>query len=281
MLRALAIALLCGAAIVGGDMVFRTSLLSGLRPIILTPAEQAVVDPPVRVSWEGPQRMRVFLSNAGEQPRDLGLQESPAELGTDLFPRDGGYQVELRAVRLGTWIHVQRWFQVHAAPAPEPPQNREPRAPDAKELLNALDAARMARDRAHERTRFLSEENAALRDESARLTKQLEALYKTQEEDAEHTTDLEKHLQQLGDENRVLADENSALRLRLSGVIPCTVWGYYSYPRSEMIPATRRVLSVSDARGQVFRGQPECEFVRRADPTAASICFCVGNSWGG
>jgi hypothetical protein len=281
MLRVLAIALLCGAAIVGGDMVFRASLLSRLRPIILTPAEQAVVDPPVRVSWEGPQRMRVFLSNAGEAPRDLGLQEAPVELGTDLFPRDGGYQVELRAERLGTWIHARRWFQVHAAPAPAPPQNREPRAPDAKELLNALDAARMARDRAHERTKFLSEENAALRDESARLTKQLEALYKTQEEDAEHTTDLEKRLQQLGDDNRALTDENSALRLRLSSVIPCTVWGYYSYPRPQMIPATRRMLSVSDARGQVFRGQQECEFVRRSDATAASICFCVGNSWGG
>jgi len=88
-------------------------------------------------------------------------------------------------------------------------------------------------------------------------------------------------LSQLAEENRALAEENGALRLRLGSVIPCTVWGYYSYPRPQTIPVTRRTLLVSDARGQIFRVQPDCETLRRADPTAASICFCVGNSWGG
>ena len=86
---------------------------------------------------------------------------------------------------------------------------------------------------------------------------------------------------QLAEENRSLADENAALRLRLSAVNPCTVWGYYSYPRPQTIPVTRRTLMVSDTRGQIFRAQIECETLRRSDPTAVSICFCVGNSFGG
>ena len=281
MIRALATALLCGAAIIGGDVLFRASLLSQLRPIILTPGQQALVDPPVGVSWEGPQRMRVFLSNAGEEPRDLGIQESPFQLAADLFPRAGGYQLELRAVQLGTWIRASRWFQVQAAPAAPRPTDHEPRTPDVKDLLTALDAARTAWDRAHERTKFLSEENATLRGESARVTQQLEALYKTQEEDAERVTDLERRLRELADENRALSDENAAIRLRLNSVIPCSVWGYYSYPRVQIVPVTHPMLTVTDIRGQVFRGQPECELMRRADASAASVCFCVGNSWGG
>jgi hypothetical protein len=281
MIRALATALLCGAAIIGGDVVFRTSLLSRLRPIILTPGEQALADPPVNLSWEGPQRMRVFLSNAGEEPRDLGIQESPFLLAADLFPRAGGYQVDLRAVQLGAWIRASRRFQVQTAPAAPPQPDHGPRAPDVKDLHTALDAARTARDRAHERTKFLREENAALRGESERVTKQLEALYKTQEEDAERVTDLERRLRELADENRALTEENAAIRLRLSSVVPCSVWGYYSYPRMQIVPVTHPMLMVSDLRGQVFRAQAECELVRRADVSAASVCFCVGNSWGG
>jgi len=59
------------------------------------------------------------------------------------------------------------------------------------------------------------------------------------------------------------------------------VWGYYSYPQPQMYPVNRRALTVSDARGQIFRTQPECEMLRRGDTTAMSICFCAGNSFGG
>jgi regulator of replication initiation timing len=208
MMRAVIIAVLSFAGIIAGDVVFRTSLLHQIRPVILSPSDQAVIDPPVHLIWDGPQQMRVSLSIAGE-------------------------------------------------------------------------AARTARDKALGRTKFLSEENAALRDESERLAKQLEALYKSQDDETERTAELERRLAQLSEENRALTDENAAIRQRLSTVVPCTVWGYFSFPQPQMIPLTRRALNVSDGRGQVFRTQPECELIRRADPTAASICFCVGNSWGG
>ncbi len=282
MIRAVLTALLCAAAIIAGDALFRTSLLRWLRPVILSPVDQAVVDPPVRVSWDGPERMRVRLSIVGEEQRDLGVHESPFEIDSTQFPRAGGYEVELQGLQFGDWIRASRRFQVHAAPeTPQAAQDHKPPSWDAKDLLRALEAARTARDKAQGRTKFLNEENTALRDESERLAKQLEALYKTQEEDADHLAELERRLTQLAEENRVLADENAAIRQRLGSVIPCTVWGYFSYPRPQTIPPTRRVLMVSDTRGQIFRAQAECELLRRADPTAASICYCVGNSWGG
>ncbi len=282
MMRAVLTTLLAAAGIIAGDVVFRTSLLRQLRPIILTPADQSVVDPPVRLTWEGPQRMRVLLSIAGEAQRDLGVHESPLDIASDQFPRDGGYGIEVQALTYGEWIHATRWFQVHGAPERQAEADHgKAHGWEAKDLLHALEAARTARDKALGRTKFLSEENAALRDESERLAKQVESLYKTQEDEAEQRAELERRLNQLGDENRALAEENAAVRLRLSSVVPCTVWGYFNYPRPQTLPLTRRVLVVSDGRGQVFRGQPECELMRRNDPTAASICFCVGNSWGG
>jgi hypothetical protein len=285
MIRAMLTALLCAAAIVTADVLFRTSLLRQLRPVILSPSDQAVVSPPVQLAWEGPQRMQVLLSSAGAAQRDLGTRESPVTIGPDQFPRDGGYEVELKAPRFGSWIHATRWFQVQAEPAPPPPPtaktDQDGSARETREILHALDVARASRDRAQSRTRFLREENAALRDESQRLAKQLESLYKTQEDDAERQADLERRLTQLAEENRTLGDENAALRLRLGSVIPCTVWGYYNFPRPELVPITRRMLVVSDVRGQIFRAQIECEIVRRDDPTAASICFCVGSSFGG
>lgn len=282
MIRSLTTALLCAAAIFLGDVLFRRSLLRQLQPVILSPGDQAVVDPPVQLRWEGPQRMRVLLAVSGETPRDLGVHESPLNIAGDDFPRDGGYLLEVRAPSFGDWIRASRWFQVHLPETPRPVAADHDGAPkEGKDLTRALEAARAARDRAQGRTKFLREENAALRDESERLSKQLEALYKTQEDDAQHQADLEGRLTQLAEENRALAEENGAIRLRLGGVIPCTVWGYYSYPRPNTIPVTRRILMVSDTRGQIFRAQAECEIVRRTDPTAASICYCVGNSFGG
>jgi regulator of replication initiation timing len=281
MMRAVFTVLLAVAGIIAGDVVFRTSLLRQVRPIILSPSDQAVIDPPVHVLWDGPQQMRVLLSIAGEAQRDLGVHESPLDIPSDQFPRDGGYGIELQSLRYGRWIRATRWFQVHVAPERHAESDHKPGTWEAKDLLHALDAARTARDKALGRTKFLSEENAALRDESQRLAKQLEALYKSQDDETERAAELESRLAQLGDENRTLADENAAIRQRLSTVVPCTVWGYFNFPQPQIIPVTRRAVNVSDGRGQVFRTQPDCEIFRRGDPTAASICFCVGNSWGG
>jgi hypothetical protein len=281
MMRAVFTVLLAAAGIIAGDAVFRTSLLRHVRPVILRPPDQAVVDPPVRVLWDGPQQMRVLLSIAGEAQHDLGVHESPLDIPSDQFPRGGGYGIELQSLRYGSWIRATRWFQVHAAPERHAESDHKAHTWEAKDLLHALEAARTARDKALGRTKFLSEENAALRDESERLAKQLEALYKSQDDETERAAELEKRLAQLSEENRALAEENAAVRQRLSTVVPCTVWGYFSFPHPQTFPPTRRALNVSDGRGQIFRTQPECELLRRTDPTAASICFCVGNSWGG
>lgn len=282
MMRGVAIALLCATAMFVGDTLFRTSLLQQVRPIVLSPLEQAIVDPPIQLRWEGPQPMRVRLALAGEAPRDLGVQTSPYTIDSGEFPRDGGYEVSISSPRFGEWIGAARRFQVHAPEAPPPaPQEAAENGKEGRDLVRALEAARAGRDRAQERTKFLREENGALREESQRLSKQLEALYKTQEDDAGRQAELEGRLTQLAEDNRALAEENAALRLRLSAVNPCTVWGYYSYPRPQTIPVTRRILMASDARGQIFRAQVECEALRRSDPTAVSICFCVGNSFGG
>jgi regulator of replication initiation timing len=240
----------------------------------------------VQLSWDGPRRMRVLLTAVGDEPRDLGVHESPFVLDADQFPREGGYRVDLEALSFSDWIRATRWFQVHMAPEtgeqPKPgPAARKENPAETRDMLRALETARAARDKAQERSKTLREENAALRGESERLAKQVETLAQTQEEDAAHAEELERRIAQLAEENRALADENAAIRQRLGSVVPCTVWGYYSFPRPQTVPVTRRMLMVSDMHGRVFRGQLECEIVRRDDVTAVSICFCVGNSWGG
>jgi regulator of replication initiation timing len=283
MIRAIGTAMLCAAAILGGDLLFRTSLLRSVRPVILAPASRAAVEPPVQVYWDGPRRMRVLLTAMGDEQRDLGVHESPLVLDANQFPREGGYRLDLEALSFASWIRATRWFQVHTTePTKAAPETRKDTPPpQSHDKLRAVEMARAARDRAQEHSKALRDENAALRSETDRLSKQVETLAQTQEEDAAHAAELEHRLAQLAEENRALADESAAIRQRLASVVPCTVWGYYSYPRPQTIPVTRRVLMVSDTRGHVFRGQLECEVVRHDDVTAASVCICVGNSWGG
>jgi len=277
--------MLCAAAILAGDLVFRTSLLRWVRPVILVPITRAVVEPPVQIYWDGPRRMRVLLTAVGDQPRDLGVHQSPFVVGAREFPREGGYRVDLEALSFGNWIRATRWFQVHTTeppkPAPEARPESRPESPERRDMLRALSMARAARDKAQERSKSLRDENAVLRGENERLTKQVETLAQTQEEDAAHAEELERRLAQLTEANRALANDNALVRQRLSSVVPCTVWGYYSFPRPQTLPVTRRILMVSDTVGRIFRGQLECETVRRDDPTSASVCFCAGNSWGG
>jgi hypothetical protein len=281
MMRSVVTVLLCAVAIVAGDALFRRSLLDRVRPIIVLPSEAEVVTPPVRVHWQGPPRMQVLLSLAGEEARDFGLQTAPFTLNGAEFPRDGGYRLELRGERFGGWIRASRWFQVHTAPPPAAPPPPVDAQRPGRDLLRALEVVRAARDKAQARSKFLRQENSALQEESERLAKQLEALYGAQEEEAERTRELERRLAQLAEENRALLDENGGLRQRLGSIVPCSVWGYYSFPRPQTIPLTRRVLTVTDPRGRILRAQMDCELVRRDDVTAGSVCFCVGSSWGG
>lgn len=286
-LRILAIAFLCGASILAADTLFRTSVVQHVRPLLLTPTQGRVYQPPVEVHWEGPKEMRVFLRPTGATPVDLGLRTSPVILPTHMFPRDGSYELELYAPRFGFWIQARRQFEVFARPAasPSPSDNevvpaKKEKGVGLKELLRAIKASRAARERAQQRMQSLAEENAALREESEKLLSQLETLSSAQDQDSEQIALLERQLLELRQQNRAMADELEVLRLRLGTLPPCTAWGYYSFPRPNTFPATRRVVVVSDGAGRIFRSQAECELGRRTDATAGSPCFCAAGPWG-
>jgi len=286
LLRSLGLILLCVLSVIAADFTIRSSVLAYLRPVVLSPRSAAVVRPPVEVEWDGPQRMRLYVRAAGGERVDAGLHSSPAELPAAFFPREGSYDLELVSPRFGGWIRAERKIQVYYAqptPAAEPTPRTIPtrqRSEGIKDLLRALKAARVARDKASERARFLAEENAALREESERLARQIEVL--SSQEDA-HDLDrsaLERQVAELAEQNRAMAEELSVLRWRLASLPPCLTWGYYSFPRPNTYPATRRVVVISNLAGQIFRNQAECEVARRLDATAGSLCFCAVSPWG-
>jgi hypothetical protein len=286
MLRSMFTAALCAAAVFVGDLAFRRSLLQEVRPIIVTPMDQSVTTPPVRVQWEGPPAMHVRLSLAGAEVVDLGIQQSPLVIGPEHFPRDGGYEVEIVSPTFGDWVSAERRFQVHThtPPAESVAEESPPSEPSSEvhDLRQALEAARIERDKEADRARLLREELTGVREENQRLSRQLDAEADSAEDEVDQQrAELERRLTQALDDNRLLADDNAALRQRLASVNPCSVWGYYALLRSQTATAGRRMLVVSDPRGQIFRVQVECEAVRQADPGALSVCLCIGTPWGG
>lgn len=284
--RLLLTALACGASVLAADTLFRTSILAHVRPLVLTPTSGRVYQPPVEVRWVGPERMHLLVRPTGGDPVDLGVRQSPTALPPHVFPRDGSYELELRAVRFGSWIYARQQFEVFPRPAvdavrvAEGDNKRRDRGIGLKEILRAIKASRAARERAHERMRSLAEENAALKEESEKLVAQLEALSSAQDEDTQHIENLERQMAELQQQNRAMQEELQVLRLRLGTLLPCTTWGYYAFPRPNTFPATRRVVVISDNAGRIFRSQAECELGRRADPTAGSPCFCAASPWG-
>lgn len=280
MVRSLVTALLCGIAVLLADLAFRTSVLNRVRPVILTPADNAVLDADLELAWDGPSEMQVLLSRIGEESRDLGVHTSPLSVSADEFGRPGGYRVEVRHPTVGSWIAASRNIQHHGSDGEDLSPAIAVDPGDSEYLLLALDAARQSRDKARTRSRELRRENALLRGDAGRLQGKLEELYEAQDADTSHTADLENRLANLAADFRALAAENGALRLRLGSANPCTVWGYFSYPRPQTIPRTRRVVTVSNTVGDIFRDQASCEALRADDSTAASPCFCVGNTFG-
>ncbi len=287
MIRALLTLLGCAFAIFAADILFRRTVLESVRPVILAPPAGEVLAPPVHLEWLGPRSMRVLLTAAGSDRQDLGVNSSPFTLPAEKFPREGSYEVRIESPRFGSWVAAHRTFQIYvppAAPAPAeittPPADPFDRPVRMTDLLRALRAARTAREKANDRVKNLMEENSALREESERLVQQLEALSDNHTADADQIADLERRLALLVDENRILVEEMTTLRMRLSSVSACTIWGYYSFPRPNTVPVTRRLLLISDLRGMIFRTQPDCEVARRTDSSAGSLCFCVGNAWG-
>jgi hypothetical protein len=269
------VALLSAAAVVVADLVMHSSLLRLLRPQILTPADGAIINGPVTVSWDGPQPMQATLTANGQR-LDLGLRESPFEIDPTRFPRPGQYGVELRAAHFGSFIGADRRFMVRRAPlrgaaapidtAESPPAERPAAtAPDNSDLTSE-------RDRLRVELATLQAELAATRREKDGSDDALDAL---QADSDARLAAAEAKRDELTRDVIAALQDNQTLRQRLASIPPCTVWGYMATPRMQG-GAPLRMVMVSDRGGNVFRNQLQCVAAQRNDQTSASGCVCVG-----
>jgi hypothetical protein len=277
MLRLLRLVAVVIVTVVAADLFFRASLLRLVRPVILEPADGAVVAAPVRVRWEGPERMRVTLRYAGREKWDLGLRESPFEIPKESLRDRGLYSVEIRALTLGDWIRASRSFATDGEP-PLTPTQRDDVSSKLSALEESLQEMRDTQEDSHEENTNLYEENAAIREENAILTEELQQMAESEQRANGEIAGLNNEYARLAAENRMLMEEVLQLRTRLGAVVPCSVWGYIAEPRPQMVPA-RRVVVVADPNGEVFRVQNACERLRRTDQGSVSVCFCVGSSF--
>jgi len=277
MLRLLRLVVVVAVVVIATDLFFRASLLRLVRPVITEPVDGELVSPPVRVRWEGPARMRATLRYAGREKWDLGERESPFEIPRENLRERGLYSVELRSIRFGDLITASRSFAADGEP-PLSAQQRDDVSDKLAALEESLQEMRDSQEDSHEENTNLYEENAAIREENAILTEELQQAAESEQRALGQQAGLERELARVSDENRSLMDEVLQLRARLSSIVPCSVWGYYAQPTTS--PVARRVVVVNDIAGEVFRAQTACERVRRADTSSASICFCVGSSFG-
>jgi hypothetical protein len=276
------IALVSAAAVLATDMVMQSSLLSILRPRILSPADGAIVTGAVNVSWEGLQPMQATLTGNGQRA-DLGLRESPFEIDSSRFPRPGQYGIELRAARFGSFIGAERRFLVRRARerAAEEPVNeaQPPEPPPAPPPAGDANAAQLQaeRDQLSAQVEALQGQLSKLREDNADLS---QALDEQQADGDARLAAAEQEREALAREHLLALQENQFLRTRMDSIPPCTVWGYIAYPRPQTSPPSRLVL-VSDRNGSIFRSEADCAIARRTDPGGASPCVCVGPVGGG
>lgn len=273
------IALVTAAGILLLELMLQTPLYRWLEPAILTPAEGTVVSLPLRVQWDGPSRLRIWLLSEGGPPRDLGIHRSPFELTAEDLPEPGAYRLQARALFLGGLIQSESRFTVAPAPAAavSPPALRAD--PKLGELNQSLAELKAAHERTMAENAALYEDNTSLRQDNARLLEENERLAKSNEEATSGAAAQEDRQEQLRQENRALSEQLTMMQWQLNAALTCTVWGYYAYPHPQTIPPMRRTVTVSDPQGNVFRTQPDCNVVRQQDPRAASRCFCVGTPW--
>lgn len=259
------------------DLVFQSTLLRILWPAITEPADGAIVTPPVTVRWEGPPRLLATLVGSGLR-EELGLRDNPFELPSGHFPRTGQFGVQLRSPTLGWLTQTERRFLVRLAPPEEPAPQAPTPAPEEVEEDAAAVVARLQSelDNARDENESLRRDARTLREQTRELAAALRDLQAEQlDADAEHAA-LSEQQTELLDQQERLSEENRELQARLASIPPCTVWGYLFYPRPQTVPAIRRFVVVSDARGRVFQTLLDCEATRRRDRTAASACVCVG-----
>ncbi|MEO8601421.1 MAG: hypothetical protein ABI629_02485 [bacterium] len=270
------VALVSAAAVISTDLAMHSSLLRALRPQVVSPADGAIVNGPVTVSWDGPQPMNATLTGNGQRI-DLGLRESPFEIDPTRFPRPGQYGVELAAPRFGAFVRADRRFMVRRAPlrgaavpletgeTPQPAAH--PAAPDT-----ASTELTFERDRLRIELATVQGELTAVRREKDGTDDALDAL---QSDSDARLAAADARREDLAREHLQLLQAYQLLRQRLASIPACTVWGYLAAPRMQGSAPSRMVL-VSDRSGNVFRSERQCAAVRRADPSGMSGCVCVG-----
>ena len=279
------IAVICAGIVIATDLMMHSSLLRLLRPRITSPADGEIITGPVTVSWEGPEPMQATLSGNGQRV-DLGMRESPFEVDPSRFPRPGQYGIELREARLGGIIGADRRFMVRRAKERSAPvEDRSdgepsgggtsPAPPAAADSSTAQVVAE--RDQLRADIETLQTLVETLREDNADLGQELDEL---QADTDARLAAGEQQRSELAREHLLALQENQFLRLRLANIPACTVWGYLAVPNLNTNPSGRVVL-VSDRSGSVFRTEADCVRVRRADPTGASPCVCIGAVWGG
>jgi len=279
MLRLLIVALVIAGTVLATDIFFRSTLLHTLWPKILAPADGAIVTPPLTLTWKGP-RTTITLINSGLR-QELGEHDSPFEIPTELFPRQGQYTVEMTSPVLGTWSQTQRRFLVQL-PAPKTARSHAPQDYEAEiaSLQDKIARLEAERGQALEQAASLRESNQSLQAENNDLASGVNELHAVQEQVDAMQQLLDEQREDSQQQQQALAEENRLLKNQIESVPPCTAWGYLTYPRPQTLPATRRVVVVSDNRGIIFQNQVQCEITRRVDRGAASPCVCIGQTWG-
>jgi hypothetical protein len=270
----------CVVTVVTTDVLVQTSLLRFVRPVVTQPADGAIKKAPVSVEWDGVQPLMITLTGSGLR-QDLGPRHSPFELSERLFPRSGQYHLTLRSPTFGRLIRAERLFHVTLPENTGASTDGEAANEKHENLAPLVAQLRDERQRLLTEKSSLSEDNRVLALDNRDLSDELDHLQLTTDQTAQRLTQVEQQHAELLEEHLLVVQENQLLRIRLNNIPACTTWGYLSYPRPQNIPPTRRVVLVSNGRGDVFRSQAECNGTRRNDPTAGSPCVCVGSVWDG
>jgi hypothetical protein len=281
MARAVWLIVGCALTVVVTDVLVQTSLLRFVRPVITYPADGAIAEAPVSVQWEGVQPLLVTLIGSGLR-QELGPRESPFELDRRLFPRPGQYRLTLRSPTFGTLIRAERRFHVTLPEELTDPSKDDAAVEKKQEDLAPLVARlRQERERLVAEMSSLSKDKRSLEQDNRDLNDELDQEQQQSDQTAQRLSQVEAQQADLLEQHLSVVQENQLLRMRLNNIPTCTTWGYLSYPRPQTIPRIRRVVLVSNGRGEVFRSQAECVATRNNDPTAGSPCVCVGRVWNG
>jgi hypothetical protein len=282
MWKAVAAALACALAVIATDLAFSTTLLRAFRPLVTAPADGSISSPPIVVEWQGPRQLLVTLVRSGLR-QDLGLHESPFEIESSLFAQDGQYEVEIRSPTLGRFVRAARRFHVRRA-APAARESGDPTTPPGMppvDMRAAYERLRAEKNQVEADLVALGQEKSRLEAENHQLNNDLDELDNLQDQSDLRLQQMETQNSSLLQEHMLALQENQFLRQRLQSLPTCTTWGYLSLPRPQTVPPTRRVVLVSNGRGQVFRSEADCIVSRRQDPTGISPCVCVGPVWDG